>query len=71
MSDISPQLREDQFSFVSTYIRQLDPTATDAAIRRYLSEIEIMAAALDSLEAPAELPIAPFTAAWPDGDDAK
>lgn len=70
MRDTTSELRDAQFTFVSAYVRQLDPSATDAAISRYLAEIETMATALQSLEAPASAHMEPFTADWPDGEDA-
>lgn len=70
MSDSSNDTREAQFAYVAAYVRQLDPSATDAAITRYLAEIETMALALQSLEVPAATHIEPFTAAWQDGEPA-
>jgi hypothetical protein len=70
MSDPANDMRAAQFAYVAAYVRQLDPTATDAAISRYLAEIETMAAALQELEVPATTQVDPFTADWPDGADA-
>ena len=70
MSEMSSEVREAQFTFVSSYVRQLDPTATDAAITRYLAEIETMAQALQALDVPGTAPIEPFRAAWQDGERA-
>ena len=70
MSDTASELREAQFTFVSAYVRQLDPSATDAVIIRYLAEIETMATALQSLDVPANVHTEPFSAEWPDGEDA-
>ena len=70
MSDHSSQIRDAQFAYVSSYVRQLDPSATDAAISRYLAEIETMATALESLDVPDTMHIEPFTAEWPDGETA-
>jgi hypothetical protein len=71
MSDMSSnEVREAQFTFVSSYVRRLDPSATDAAITRYLAEIETMALALQSLDVPAATHIEAFTTGWPDGDRA-
>ena len=70
MSDMSNELRDAQFAYVVSYVRQLDPAATDAAIDRYLAEIETMALALQALNVPAAEPIEPFTAAWQDGERA-
>lgn len=63
-------LHDSQFTYVAAYVSKLDPSATDAAIRRYLAEIETMVAALDTLDAPATMHTEPFTAEWPDGDEA-
>ena len=68
MSDKTTEIHDAQIAFVSAYVRQIDPTATDAAISRYLAEIETMAKALQSLEVPASTHIEPFSAAWPNGD---
>ncbi len=68
MSDMSNELRDAQFAYVASYVRQLDPSATDAAIARYLAEIETMALALQALDVPGTAPIEPFTAAWADGE---
>lgn len=70
MSDTADEVRNAHFAFVSAYVRQLDPTATDAAITRYLAEIETMATALHSLDAPVTTHIEPFTPEWPDGEPA-
>ena len=70
MNEQSPKSRDAQFAYVASQVRSLDPSATDAAIRRYLAEIETMVTALESLEVPATLHVEPFTAAWPDGDQA-
>lgn len=69
MSEMSAEVRDAQFAFVSAYVRELDPTASDAAITRYLSEIETMAAALRSLDAAGSAHAIPFNAEWPDGAD--
>lgn len=70
MSDVANKVQSAQFDYVSSYVRQFDPSATDAAISRYLAEIETMAAALNSLDAPDVVDIEPFTADWPGGEDA-
>jgi hypothetical protein len=70
MSDMSNEVRDAQFAYVASYVRQLDPSAADAAIARYLAEIETMAQALQALAVPATAPIEPFTAAWRDGERA-
>ena len=70
MSDTSNEVREARFTYVSSHVRQLDPTATDAAITRYLAEIDTMARALQSLEVPDSTQVEPFTAAWQDGEHA-
>jgi hypothetical protein len=70
MSDTTNGVREAQFAFVAAYVRQLDPSVTDASIARYLSEIETMAMALQGLDAPDSTPTEPFTAEWPDGERA-
>ncbi len=68
MSDTTSAVRESQFTYVASYVRQIDPSATDAAIARYLAEIETMALALQSLEVAATTHIEPFTAEWRDGE---
>jgi hypothetical protein len=68
MSDTANEVRDTQVAFVSAYVKQIDPSATDAAIARYLVEIETMALALQSLDMPATTHVEPFTAEWPDGD---
>jgi hypothetical protein len=70
MSDLTTDLRAAQFAYVAAYVRQLDPSASDAAISRYLAEIETMAIALQSLDVPVTTQVEPFTAEWPDGADA-
>lgn len=70
MSDLPDEVRDAQFTYVSSSVRQLDPSATDAAIRRYLAEVETMAVALRSLDVPGETHVGPFTPAWPNGDSA-
>ena len=71
MSNMSSnEVRVAQFTFVSSYVRRLDPSATDAAITRYLAEIETMALALQSLEVSATTHIEPFTAGWQEGERA-
>ena len=65
MSELTKEIRDAQFVYIAAYVRQLDPTATDAAITRYLAEIEIMARALESLATPGVTHAEPFTAAWP------
>lgn len=70
MSDMASELRDAQFTYVSAYVRRLDPSATDTAISRYLAEIETMATALQSLDVPANAHTEPFSAEWPDGEDA-
>ena len=70
MSDQPDEVREAQFTYVSSYVGQFDPAATDAAIRRYLAEIETMAAALQSLDIPVETHVGSFTPEWPHGDAA-
>ncbi len=70
MSDRSNEVRDAQLAFVSAYVRQIDPSATDAAIMRYLAEIETMALALQSLDASDTTHTEPFTAQWPDGERA-
>ena len=67
MSESSSKVRNAQFAFVSAYVRQLDPSATDAAITRYLTEIETMTVALQHLEIAETAEIEPFTAEWLDG----
>ncbi|MFT4039624.1 MAG: hypothetical protein QM692_15680 [Thermomicrobiales bacterium] len=62
--------RDVQFAYACSVVRHLDPTATDAAIQRYLTEIDIMAQALATLEIPVASEPAAFDATWPDGDDA-
>ena len=69
MSFMSSEVRDAQFAFVAAYVRQLDPSASDAAIARYLSEIETMASALSLVDTPDTGHVEPFTAAWPDGED--
>jgi hypothetical protein len=68
MSEMPSEVRDAQVTYVTSYVRQLDPTATDAAIARYLAEIETMAQALQALDVPGTTPIEPFTAAWQDGE---
>lgn len=70
MSNTADDIRAAQFIYVSSFVRQIDPTATDAAIRRYLAEIETMAVALQSLDVPVETHAASFTPDWPHGDAA-
>jgi hypothetical protein len=70
MSNTPAEVQDAQFAYVSAYVRQFDPSATDAAISRYLVEIETMATALNSLDAPDVTHIEPFTPVWPDGEDA-
>lgn len=70
MSDMPNEIRDAQFAFVSAYVRWLDPTVTDAAISRYLTEIETMSQALRSLDKPDAAHTEPFTAEWPDGERA-
>lgn len=61
-------VRTAQLMYVSACVRQLDPSATDTAIARYLSEIKTMAEALATLDMPDHAEIEPFTAEWPGGD---
>lgn len=70
MSETANNVRDAQFAFVASYVRQLDPTATDAAIARYLREIETMSQALQSLDLPAGTPAEPFKVEWPARDRA-
>lgn len=70
MISLSDEADETRFAYVSAYVKQLDPSATDAAIRRYLAEIETMAAALKSLDFADEPHLAPFTPGWPTGEPA-
>lgn len=69
MSFMSSEVRDAQFAFVAAYVRQLDPSASDDAIARYLSEIETMASGLSSVDAPDTGHVKPFTAEWPEGED--
>lgn len=62
-------LRDARFTYARDVVRRLDPSATDAAIRRYLDEIDLMAQALATLELPVAAEPAHFDAAWPAGDD--
>ncbi|MCA9878704.1 MAG: hypothetical protein KC442_13010 [Thermomicrobiales bacterium] len=64
MSDTAETVRAAQLAFVTAHVRALDPTVADAAIARYLGEIEIMAEALAALPAPDDAAPKPFTAAW-------
>lgn len=64
MSDSAETVRAAQVAFVTAHVRALDPTVTNEAIARYLAEIEIMAEALSSLEAPVHAAPVSFTAAW-------
>jgi hypothetical protein len=68
MSDRTSEVHEAQFAYVTSYVRQFDPSATEVAIARYLAEIEIMASALRSLDAPDSTHIEPFSAEWRDGE---
>jgi hypothetical protein len=70
MSEMNNEVRDAQFAYVAAYVRLLDPSATDAAITRYLVEIETMTAALRTLEIPATTHIESFTPEWPDGASA-
>ncbi len=70
MSEMISEIRDAQYAYISGYVRLVDPSATDAAITRYLVEIETMAAALRSLEIPATTHIESFTPEWPDGASA-
>ena len=67
MTDSPDPTRTAQFTYVSSYVRRLDPSATDAAIVRYLAEIETMANALQSLEVPVAALLEPFSPQWRDG----
>ncbi len=69
MSDTeSPNLGLDEASIHSfiTRVQRIDPAASDAAIRRFLSEMDEARKALDGLETrDAPMPVA-YSPAWPE-----
>lgn len=67
MSGKTDEVYEAQLTFVSAHVRQLDPTASDTAIARYLAEIETMATALRTLDLSGDEHAEPFNPEWTDG----
>ena len=69
MSDVeSPNHAMDEASIRSfiTQVQRIDPTASDAAIRRFLSEMDEARTALDGLEiSDAPMPVA-YSPVWPE-----
>lgn len=65
MTSPSDKADELRLAYVSVYVKQLDPSASDASITRYLDEIKTMATALQSLDLSHEPHLTPFTAEWP------
>ena len=53
-----------QVAYVTDHVRQIDPAVTDEAIARYLAEIEVMAAALDSMDHATAGHLEPFSPQW-------
>jgi len=51
-------------------VRQVDPTAEEAAVRGYVREISEASAVLDTVDltdAPLQVSFSPFSPSWPEG----
>ena len=66
-SDSGTTTRSDDMADVLSRVRQVDPTAEDAAVRGYVREIAEASALLDTIDL-ADVPLTvAFSPSWPEG----
>ena len=57
----------DDMADVLSRVRQVDPTAEEAAVRGYVREIATASALLDTIDLSDAPPEVAFSASWPEG----
>ena len=66
-SDSGTTTRSDDMADVLSRVRQVDPTAEDAAVRGYVREIAEASALLDTIDLADAPLIVAFSPSWPGG----
>jgi hypothetical protein len=66
-SDASTTTGSDDMADVLGRVRQVDPTAEDAAVRGYVREIAEASALLDTIDLADAPLIVAFSPSWPEG----